>query len=231
MTTQERMASLPSLPARQCFARARPARQLEERQALPVAATAQLTPDSVAQLPRQTAQALADTLPFLLCGEESAVHAFGRRWKGQSHRRAVLQAIASDELRHAEWLQGLAAVLPAPAWTPDTARMSEFFGSLLTREQARHFGCIAALDLSVCHILRPLARQDGVLALAPEVVAGLRSIRNDEARHVRVARDCALDAGLSAVEQQGLDAQVAQALTTLLDPVRSSLSQLGAWPS
>ena len=76
MTTQERSAEL---PAGQCFTRARPARHQGEQQALAVAAIVKLTLGSVLRLPSPVAQSLADALHFLLCGEESAVHAFGRR--------------------------------------------------------------------------------------------------------------------------------------------------------
>ena len=222
----------PAPQSRQCFARARPARRADDPDfsvdtACPPPAACALGPHSAQPLPGAVAQALADTLPFLLCGEESAVHAFGRRWKGQDHRREALRSIAGDEARHASWLQALARCLPAPARAPDAARMSAFFGGLLTREPARHFGHIAALDRSVCDILRPLVLPNGALADAPDVRAVLRAIHQDEARHVRVARDCALELGLTVADQHRLDLQVADALAALLSPVRASLHRLG----
>jgi hypothetical protein len=199
-----------------CFSRPRPA-----------SAIAPVPLDSIA-IPADVAQALADTLPFLLCGEESAVHAFGRRWAGHTGSAAALQAIADDEIRHAAWLERLAADLPALTSAPDPERMAGFFRRLLTRDPARHFAHIAALDLAVCDILRPLTASEGALTSAPLVMAGLRGIRQDEARHVRVARDCARAFGFDAARLREAEAEIRQSLAGLLAPVRGSLALLGA---
>lgn len=180
-------------------------------------------------LPTEAALALADALPFLQCGEESAVHAFGRRLAGSAGlaEQAALDAITADEQRHANWLEALAAALPEPAARPDAAAMAAFFRRLLTREPALHFARIAALDLAVCAILQPLAAPRGALAVAPEVVSGLAAIRRDEARHVRVARHCAGALGFSAADQRALDLEMRTELAGLLAPVRKSLGALG----
>lgn len=180
-------------------------------------------------LSQATAQALADTLPFLLCGEESAVHAFGRR-HAAALDRATLAAIAADESRHAAWLEALAAALPPPSAAVQAQRMASFFRGLLTRQPARHFAAIAALDLAVCRLLQPLAGAGSVLRAAPEVHAGLRRIRQDEARHVRIARDCARRLGVDALTQRSTDAQLQTALDELLAPVHAALSHLGIAP-
>jgi hypothetical protein len=198
-----------------CFARARPAVRM-----LGIDARA---------LPPDVAAALANALPFLRCGEESAVHAFGRRLAsvGSAVEQTMLDAITADEARHADWLEALAAALPLPDRAPCAEAMAGFFRRLLTRDAALHFARIAALDLLVCAILRPLVSPHGVLAAAPQAVAGLRAIRRDEARHVRVARDCARRLGFSATRQRALDLAMRAELAALLAPVHASLACLG----
>ncbi len=198
-----------------CFARARPA--------APAPAI------DTSGLPRAVAVALSNALPFLRCGEESAVHAFGRRLAGtgDAAQREALDAITADEARHAAWLEALAAGLPWPEAAPDAGAMATFFRRLLTRDPALHFGRIAALDLAVCALLRPLVGPRSALVAAPQVAAGLRSIRADEARHVRVARGCARGLGVCAADQHDLDAALREELVALLAPVSSSLVRLG----
>jgi demethoxyubiquinone hydroxylase (CLK1/Coq7/Cat5 family) len=180
-------------------------------------------------LPPAAAHALADALPFLQCGEESAVHAFGQRLAGiaGAAEQVALDAITADEQRHADWLEALAAALPAAGARPDTAAMAAFFRRLLTRDPALHFARIAALDLAVCAILQPLTALRGALGAAPAVVAGLAAIRRDEARHVRIARHCAGALGFSAPDQRALDLAMRAELAALLGPVRTSLDALG----
>ena len=202
-----------------CFARSRAA-------AAPAAAI------DASALPREVALALSNALPFLRCGEESAVHAFGRRLANAARdspaaQQAALDAITADDARHAAWLEALAAALPEPDRAPQGGAMATFFRHLLTRDAALHFARIAALDLAVCAILRPLVGTGSALAAAPQVVDGLRAIRHDEARHVRVARECARRLGLNAMRQQAIDHALRDELAALLAPVRSSLRRLG----
>jgi hypothetical protein len=180
-------------------------------------------------LPRDVAQALSNALPFLRCGEESAVHAFGRRLarNGIAAEQAALDAITADEARHAAWLEALAQALPAGDTAPDAVAMATFFRRLLTRDPALHFARIAALDLAVCAILRPLAGRHGALAASPPVTDGLRAIHRDEARHVRTARHCAARLGWSTAQQRSLDQSMRGDLAALLEPVRASLLRLG----
>ena len=85
-----------------------------------------------------------------------------------------------------------------------------------------HFAHIAALDLAVCDILRPLTASAGPLGSAPLVMAGLRAIRQDEARHVRVARDCARALGFDTARLREAEAEIRQSLAALLAPVRGN---------
>lgn len=209
-----------------CFARARAA----SPESAPRAPNSSAIDASA--LPRDVAQALSNALPFLRCGEESAVHAFGRRLAraGVAAEQAALDAITGDEARHAAWLEALALALPLPASdtaAPDAIAMAAFFRCLLTRDPALHFARIAALDLAVCAILRPLATRHGALAAAPQVVDGLRAIHRDEARHVRTARGCAARLGWTLPEQRTLDLAMRRDLDALLAPVHASLLRLG----
>ena len=215
--------ALAGSPAPVCFARPRP---------VPRAAAV-----DASGLAPEVAQALSNTLPFLRCGEESAVHAFGRRLARAAHgtEQAVLDVITADEARHAAWLEALAEALPPPDCGPDAGpdarpdaiAMARFFRRLLTRDPALHFARVAALDLVVCAILRPLVARGSALSAAAPVADGLRSIRRDEARHVRVARQCARRLGVSATRQHELDAALRDELAALLAPVRSNLQRLG----
>ena len=210
---------LTGTPAPVCFARPRPVARA------PAINASSLAPD--------VAQALSNTLPFLRCGEESAVHAFGRRLARAAHgtEQAVLDVITADEARHAAWLEALAEALPPPDAGPDAGpdaiAMARFFRRLLTRDPALHFARVAALDLVVCAILRPLVARGSALSAAAPVADGLRSIRRDEARHVRVARQCARRLGVSATRQHELDAALRDELAALLAPVCSNLQRLG----
>jgi rubrerythrin len=111
-------------------------------------------PDAL-KLSPEASQALADTLPFLLCEEESAVHAFGSSLMRPSAKtdRSVLHEIAQDEARHAQWLGLLAARLPRPVHQLDQHHVQRLFRSMLTRNRGLHFARVAALDLAVCSLL------------------------------------------------------------------------------
>lgn len=183
---------------------------------------------SVEGLSREQARDLAELLPFLACGEESAVHAFGGRLllEAASTEREQLARIARDELRHAQWLEGLRRVLPEPCTPLPRKAIARFFKRLLSRNPARHFARVAALDLAVCRVLQPLLRADAALAGAASLRAGLQALVLDEARHVRVSRRMALQLGLDATHQRHIDFEVAHDLEALLVPVRAELQRL-----
>ncbi len=173
-------------------------------------------------------QALADTLPFLLCGEESAVHAFSSTLMrpSASSEHAVLSAIAEDEARHAQWLGLLAARLPLPFKQLDAMHMQHFFRSMLTRHRGLHFARVAALDLSVCSLLHGITQPSSPLKSEAWVMRLLKNILKDEGRHVRLARGMAARLGVSAEQQRAVDKEVASSLAKLLQPVNSALSTL-----
>lgn len=179
-------------------------------------------------LSAQQAQDLANCLPFLACGEESAVHAFSHSLLKDINpeEAAQMQAIAEDELRHAVYLENLRCALPSPDIHLPVEAMSRFFRRLLTRNSARHFAQVAALDLSVCRLLTPLLNPQAGLKNAPQVQEMLRLITRDEARHVKVARNMAARLGLTPVVLAEIELDMEYRLGVLLAPIRASLERL-----
>ena len=137
-------------------------------------------------------EALAELLPVLLCGEESAALAFGR-FSGDSafsqQARAELQLIGQEEQRHERALQALRQALPpSPLDAEVRTAARRFFARISGRDPGEHFARIAALDSGVCVLLGALLKRGSPLA-ADATVGGLMShIHRDEARHVRVSR-------------------------------------------
>ena len=151
-------------------------------------------PDN-ARLSGQAAQALADLVPLLACGEEAAALTF--------HRLAdqpvfdvdavtALAAIETEEHRHEQMLSALAMRLPAPQRAKETRRAARRFQLFLgVRCPVEHLARIAAIDAGVCMILARLTKRTGPLSDDPDVIAILRRIHRDESRHVAVSRDIA----------------------------------------
>jgi rubrerythrin len=179
-------------------------------------------------LTTQQTNDLANCLPFLACGEESAVHAFSSSLLKHVtiEEQVEMNAIAEDELRHAMWLTSLKNALPEPSLTLPQDAMTRFFKRLLTKKPALHFARVAALDYSVCKILVPLIRENAGLQLAPQVKEGLISIMKDEARHVQIAKNMAIKLGMNAAELEHVNAQIHQELMQLLKPITPCLKRL-----
>lgn len=185
-------------------------------------------PLQLGQLSDANAQDLANALPFLACGEESAVHAFSGSLLRDidADEKKVMAVIADDELRHAIWLERLRQVLPAPNLSLPVDSMAHFFKRLLTRKAALHFARVAALDRAVCQLLAPILHAHAGLAAAPEIRAGLLSIARDEARHVQIAKTTALRLGLPMQELNQVYRTIDQQLWRLLAPVEPGLRRL-----
>lgn len=173
-------------------------------------------------------QDLADVLPYLACGEVSAVLAFtGRLWHQlPPAARHALRAMAQDERRHAQLIEQLQQVLPPPRQTPDPQRVAMFFRRLESSDAARHLAHIAALDRAVCQVLHPLLRRDAPIGVAHELHRALCALRQDEARHVRAARSLAHQLGFCPQHQPALERDIQQRLQILLQPVQASLVSL-----
>lgn len=186
-------------------------------------------PISCGTLSNHHCQDLANALPFLACGEESAIHAFSNSLLKHlnENQRAEMARIAEDELRHANWLERLRISLPLPNQHLPNKQLTRFFKRLLTRHTALHFARVAALDSAVCKLLAPLLRVDSILfCQAPEVHSGLVSILRDEARHVKAARKMASNFGLSKAKQTEVNTNIEAELWQLLTPVLPGLNRL-----
>jgi len=143
------------------------------------------------------ATALADLLPLLLCGEESAALAFGAggaRDALAAAARAGLERIRREEVVHGMLLQRLQTALPpAPLEAPLLTRMRRFFITLADPDPGRYFARIAGLDSAVCMLLGALRRKHSPLMADPTVAATFARIHRDEGGHVDAARRIALE--------------------------------------
>jgi hypothetical protein len=164
------------------------------------------------------ARALAELLPLLLCGEESAVLAFAHhaqadQW-GPGARQDFIR-IEVDEARHTEWLHELRASLPAPREDSRLrTRMRYFFMRLSSPDLGIHLGQIAALDSAVCLILGRLRRTRACGSDA-RVTRIFANIHRDEARHVAIARNHAREV-CSARDLLACAVETRERLTALL---------------
>jgi hypothetical protein len=166
------------------------------------------------------ADALAELLPVLLCGEESAAlamdHIAGSR-DAQDEMRAALARIALDELEHQALLQRIRAGLPVPHDDPELhTAMRRFFMRLASRDPATHCARIAAVDSAVCLLLGELRGRRRPIALEPTLNTVVARIHRDEARHVALTSRYAAELSRS----QGAHDDVVEArhgLTRLLE--------------
>jgi len=178
-------------------------------------------------------EALADLLPLLLCGEESAVLAFGLYSQsaslGMSAQRDFL-GVQADEARHAHWLQRLRVSLPTPR--PDSRlrrQLQRFYMRINGPDFASHLAQVAALDSAVCMILGVM-RQRRCPIRSDRTISGLFArIHRDEARHVVIARQHAQ--GLrTACELRELAAETRRQLTGLLAERAAAFESLEICP-
>lgn len=182
-------------------------------------------------LPIYVGSALATLLQLLLCGEESATHAFGDSLSRSlsDAGRASLDVIAREEVAHA-WLIGRwLAKLPESPVAFDRNASRRFFRRLQTRDHALHFARIAALDALVCRILSRLIR-GAALAPYPALRAGLSRIRSDEIDHVRIALGHALRLNMRRAEFAMVAVDVESRLSVLLPPALPAMCLLTASP-
>jgi len=185
------------------------------------------------RLSSRAGEALAGLLPLLGCGEEAAALAFDRLAAGQGDdpaARRALRKIGVEEATHAALLSAVAGALPPPpliAGRLEAAR--RFHRGLAQGDVTDHLARIAATDAAVCTILARLARPGTPLAGDAVLAAVLRRIQTDEAGHVVVSRDLALqrrEHGLADVA-----APARRALASLLSLVADELEALAFDPS
>jgi hypothetical protein len=171
---------------------------------------------------------LADVLPYLACGEESAVYAFTGRLQSALPTDAaqVLQRIADDEQGHADLIAAIQAELPAAQTSISPLRLAQFFRRIEAATPAEHLARVAALDWAVCKLLQPLLRIGGPVSQAPLLHSAMCDLRQDEARHVRLARGLAQQMGFSATQQTAINLDMQQRLQRLMQPVHAALQRL-----
>lgn len=145
-------------------------------------------------------EALARLIPLLLCGEQSAIHVFGKeveRLRGSTLSTSInlLKDIETDEYAHEQALQVVASSLMEPAdihWIKRKAR--HFYLSLgNTVGMADHFARISQLDACVCIIMNAITHCD--LGKDHLIVKLFERIKKDEARHVSICRKHFLQLG------------------------------------
>lgn len=158
------------------------------------------------RLPSRKAQAVANLIPILGCGEESASFAFERiaqECVADIPGSAALAMIGQEEAAHEAILRALSAALPPAIGFAERKKAARNFHLRLGRGSvAERLACIAATDAAVCLVLGRLVRPGTGLAEDVQTAASLRRIRDDEARHVGISRKLAIargDIGLTAV--------------------------------
>ncbi len=181
----------------------------------------------IAVLPAHIAIALATLLRFLLCGEESATHAFGDPLPHflADPERASLEVIAREEAAHAWLIRQWTTRLPEPRVAFGLEATRRFFRRLQTRDRALHFARIAALDALVCRLLSRLIR-GAALAPYPGLRSDLSRIRSDEIAHVRITRAHALRLGMGRASFAAVAVDVEARLAVLLAPAVPALQML-----
>ena len=178
----------------------------------------------------QSAEALAEVLPILLCGEESATISFsGLRDTAYipATLRAALASIAIDERRHESLLWGIRRALPLPQRTPESLlRVRRFFMSIGSREIGRYLAQIAGLDSAVCTLLGHFRARRGPLASDQALQERFTRIHADEARHVATTRYWAMQY-CTRDQADVASQQIRRALVRLLTPYADSFEVLG----
>lgn len=184
------------------------------------------------RLSANSAGALAELLPVLSCGEESAALTFDRLGEScqEGSLRSALTAIAADEREHQKLIAGLCAALPRPGKDPSLeATLRRFFMRLADRDVRIHCVRIVAIDSAVCQILGALRRRGTPIYSDLRVRSILARIHQDEARHVTVASRCAAPL-LNSAHGRDIAADARDRLTKVLGLRASSLDALSVDP-
>lgn len=142
------------------------------------------------------AQALAELIVLLGCGEEAAAIAFAGLAAGDADPAAAsaLRRVADEERVHDSLLVALASRLPAPREAPGWIRATRRFHILAGRGGAAdHLTRLAAIDAAVCTVLARVTARYRPVGADPVAHAVLGRIHRDEGRHVRLSRGLAIE--------------------------------------
>lgn len=175
------------------------------------------------------AQAFADLLPVLLCGEESASLAFdGLAAAGDASVAPVLARIAEEERGHDALLSGIRAALPEATDLPSIrAKARQFYRRLQERDSVRHLARITALDSAACTIIAALVRPRYGISSDPRIAGRLRFILGEEVGHVRLG--IAFSATLGP-DRGAIHEETRMALCELLSPCADRFETLAVDP-
>jgi hypothetical protein len=178
------------------------------------------------------AEALAQLMPLLLCGEESAALAFTQFAELavlDGNARAQLSRMRFEEERHEVWLTRLRLGLPAPKPERGLQRIvRHFFLAIREPEVGAHLGRIASLDSAVCVILGALRHPRCALAADADLRRLLTRIHFEEAGHSRTASYYARIFGASDLRWLAIDTR--ERLTRLLALRAVAFDQVGVCP-
>lgn len=188
---------------------------------------------SMLAMPPAAAQALADLMPLLLCGEESAEFVFAAAVPELPKRvdpvlPIELARIADDERRHGMYLSALRSRLPPPVDRGATRQATRFLRKLATTDLGVHLARVAALDASFCQVLAEICRPGTEIVAVPELAELFRRIRSDEGRHVRVSRRCAAALGVTAQTEHAERSWVVLEFAALMTAATPAFAAVGA---
>jgi hypothetical protein len=177
-------------------------------------------------------QALANLMPLLICGEETAVLVFDDLAEALKNKLSDaliqdLKSITLDEIRHSDDLEELREHLPDTLDRRAVYRVAVFLKVLKSDDPINQLALLASLDAAVCQLLSTLLRAGNPLSSCSQVTDILRRIQLDEARHVRITRDSYLSLGLSCQEYSLAQSKVLKAFIALLKPAKNDFAYLG----
>lgn len=178
--------------------------------------------------------ALVCLVGLLRAGEQSANQAFGRiagRLSATQFAHALpsLRAIAADEACHDRLLARVAGAIDGQ-WFRVRLRAQRFFMRLESRDPGIHLSRIASLDGAVCQLLSAvLSKGTGTLhtTLPHPLVETLVTIRADEGRHVRIARELARELGRDTASLRDFDLETRRRFSDVLGDFDWALATLG----
>ncbi|USD67907.1 hypothetical protein [Vibrio sp. SCSIO 43136] len=176
-------------------------------------------------------QALARLLPLLICGEQSSQWVFHNERErliaqGQQESVEAFEEIVADEQYHEVALEAVMNKLPQPKDITSIKRRSQRFYTLLGRQETLgdHFAQIACLDALVCQIMKVMEKS--ALGADHPFTLLCRAIKQDEAKHVSIAKKHAKKLGFDRSEWHQFQHNVALKLRVLLESEQQAFSVL-----
>ncbi|MFT5709140.1 MAG: ribonucleotide reductase beta subunit family protein with ferritin-like domain, partial [Oceanospirillaceae bacterium] len=186
--------------------------------------------------------ALANLIPLLLCGEQSAIHVFNTESSRmnqanetlsaineleQQKAMLYLQQIEADERLHEQALQFILDKLPAASEQHKIKRVAQrFYASIAqqTNTVMQHFQVIAQLDTCVCLLMDAVAKSSIEQSALAEL---FRLIKKDEARHVNIAKKHSAMLLKNAIKTPiPIDLKIQQQLVNMLNTQLTALQNL-----